>query len=300
MEQFVRAIEIWVPGKNGLVLELGSAYYGDLVDLKSTSEVMSFAYDEGLPGKTWSTGLPIVLTDFESGYFQRTDIVKKTDIVCGISLPIYCGEFLQAVVVLFCGGGQGVAGAMEVWHNANGSNNELKLLDGYYGVLDKFEWISRRLSILKGRGLPGIAWDQGRPIIINDLGHSTSFLRASHAADVGITTGLAIPFSSHKSDIQVLTLLSMKGTPIAKRFEIWMMDDVDNILKYDSGECYLGTDLGKKYAGQGIKKGEGPLGEAWLTGRPLVVTINPEEGNVIVVLPVSKNGELKSMVCLML
>ncbi len=300
MQQFIKAIEIWVPDNSGLVLELSSSYYGDLEDFKSTSQAMRFQYDQGLPGKTWASGKPIVMTDFDNDYFQRASEAKLAGIVCGISVPIFCGEFLHAVVVLFCGGGRDVIGAMEVWHNANGSNSELKLADGYYGELERFGWVSRRLTMMRGRGLPGSAWMQDKPVIIDDLGRSNTFLRSRNAAEVGITTGLAIPFSYMESDVQILTFLSAKGTPIARCFEIWTPDSNENVLRFDSGYCQIDTDLEQKYASSAIKKGEGPLGHAWLSGRPLVAGPESEDGNAMIVLPVIKGCTLNSIVTLVL
>ncbi len=300
MEQIVKAIEIWVPGARQPVLELGSAYYGDVGDFKRTGEAITFAYDQGLPGKTWASGRPIILPDIRSTDFQRTEAAMKANIVSGIALPFYSGEFLQAVAVLFFGGGRDVVGAMELWQTVRDSDTELRLVDGYYGDLDKFEWVSRRLTMKRGRGLPGSAWELGKPLIIEDLGQSGTFLRASHAEAAGITTGLAIPFDYTEPEVQILTLLSAKGTPIARRFEIWMPNEDRTRLQYDSGHCISGTDLALEYAGTAIIRGEGPLGQAWLTGRPSVVAIPAGEGQALIVLPIIKDASLASMVCLVL
>lgn len=297
VQQFIKAIEIWVPGTGSHDLELASASYSDLEAFKTTSENMRFAYDEGLPGKTWSTGKPIVLTDFSKSYFQRAEAAERARIECGLSFPVFCGDFLQAVVVLFCGGGANVVGAMEVWHNT--TDSELELVDGYYGEMERFEWLSRRLSIMKGRGLPGSAWEEGKPVIIDDIGNSNSFLRASNAAKEGITTGLAIPFKLDVG-VQVLVFLSAKGTPIARRFEIWLPDADNGSLHFDAGQGVAGRDLAAKYAGTSIKKGEGLLGQCWLTGRPTVAPIEDEDGDVIVVIPVIDQGSLNSIVSLVL
>ena len=139
MQQFVKAIEIWVPSSTrGMSLVLGSSYYGDLEEFKKASEAMVFDFDHGLPGKTWAQGEPIVLTDLTANYFQRAEAATQAGIFCGISIPVFCGEFLQAVVILFCGGGKDSVGALELWENNNGSNSELKLVDGYYGELERF------------------------------------------------------------------------------------------------------------------------------------------------------------------
>lgn len=301
MKPFVAAVEIWVPNAQGQTLVLSSAFYGDLEEFESASAGMSFAYDEGLPGKTWADGGPIVLTDFDYSYFQRAEAAKRAGIVCGVSLPIYAGEFLHAVVVLFCAGGPEVVGAMEVWHNVNGNDSQLKLADGYYGDLERFEWISRRLTIMRGRGLPGGAWQQGRPIIIDDIGRANTFLRARNAAELGITIGLAIPFSYSESEITILNFLSAKDTPIARRFEIWMVDPNEKCMAFDSGQCSTGTDLASNYADTRIRKGEGPLGEVWLTGRPVVTDVDDRAlGDAMLVLPVIDRGSLNSVVCMVM
>lgn len=189
---------------------------------------------------------------------------------------------------------------MEVWQNVHGSDSELKLADGYYGELDRFEWVSRRLSIMRGRGLPGSAWERGMPVVIDDLSRSNTFLRARNAAQAGITTGLAIPFNHMNSDVHILTLLSAKGSPIARRFEIWTRDEQKQVLRFDSGHCSAATDLAQHYAQAEIRKGEGPIGEAWLTGRPLVANGAHEDSDVVIVLPVFNGCQLNALVTLAL
>jgi hypothetical protein len=300
LDQFVKAIEIWVPSGTKNDLELSSSFYGKLKLFRETSEKMSFSYAEGLPGKTWESGKPVVLKEFTNSDFQRTEIARQAGITCGISLPIYCGDFLLGVVVIFCGEGHGMAGAVEVWNNEGQHPNELKLVDGYYGELERFEWVSRRLTIMRGRGLPGSAWDKNLPVIINNLGESSTFLRATHAAEAGITTGFAIPFNAPDNSVNILTLLSAKGTPIARRFEIWKVDHEKNVLYFDSGHCSSGSDLKAKHKDNRIKKGEGPLGTSWLTGRPLVTETALADHQALVIFPVIQDCKLTAMGCMWL
>ena len=37
---------------------------------------MRFGFDEGLPGKAWAAGHPIILKEFENSYFKRTEAAK--------------------------------------------------------------------------------------------------------------------------------------------------------------------------------------------------------------------------------
>ncbi|MGZ8162404.1 MAG: hypothetical protein ACXWTT_06005 [Methylobacter sp.] len=62
MKTFIKVTEIWIPNKDRIKLEFGSGVYGELTDFKAASEQQQFAYNEGLPGRAWAAGRPIVLT----------------------------------------------------------------------------------------------------------------------------------------------------------------------------------------------------------------------------------------------
>ena len=300
MGQFVKAVEVWIPGIRELRLELGSAYYGELENFRHASEGMTFGLGEGLPGKTWEKGRPVILKDLHDPLFQRTEAADRAGLACAVALPVFCGEFLQAVVVMYCGS-ETATGALEVWHNPQQSDFELRLEDGYFGDLDRFEWITRKLTIMRGRGLPGQAWSDAAPVIIENLGESTAFLRASKAAEVGMTTGLAIPLSLREEDVQIFTLLSAKGTPIANRFEIWKPDSTRQSLEFVAGTAISGENLMQRYSGQnGLKGGESALGQAWVTGRPAIHVGDFGDGAAFFALPVINQGELAAVVGLVL
>jgi len=302
MQFFIKAAEVWLPDADELTLKLSSRYYGEYEELASASSQLTFAFGEGLPGQTWAQQRPLVWTELGDALFQRAAAAEKAGIACALSIPIYAGDFLQAVVVLFCGRGSDVTGAVEVWSQSEDSATALKLAEGYYGDLERFEWISRRLSVSRGRGLPGVAWETDSPFVVDDLARSNNFLRARNAAESGITTGLAVPLSNPGKDPQILTFLSAKGTPIARRFEIWRSTGEQGVLEFQTGSCESGTDLDSKYRGQRITRGEGPLGTMALTGRPVIASV--DGGNAIVgkewmlALPVIVGGRLASIVVL--
>ena len=300
MGQFVKAIEVWVPGLHELRLELGSAYYGSLEGFRGASEGMTFGLGEGLPGKTWEKGRPTILKDLHDPLFLRTEAADQAGLACAVAMPVFCGEFLQAVVVLFCGS-ETATGALEVWHNPQQSDFELRLEDGYFGELERFEWITRNLTIMRGRGLPGKAWADAAPVMIENLGESSAFLRASKAAEVGMTTGLAIPLSLREDNVQIFTLLSAKGTPIANRFEVWKPDEKRSSLSFVAGAAVSGEDLAQRYAAQaGCAAGEGALGQAWVTGRPAIHLGDFGDGEAYFALPVIHQGELAAVVGMVL
>jgi hypothetical protein len=68
----------------------------------------------------------------------------------------------------------------------------------------------------------------------------------------------------------VLSLLSARRTPIAKRFEIWKPDASADALVFQSGYCSSGCDLDVAFAGLTIHRGEGTIGRAWASGLPAV------------------------------
>lgn len=300
MNQFIRAAEVWTPDNKGGGLELSSYFYGNSEEFAKTSLEMTFAFDEGLPGKTWSGRKAIVMTDLSDKTFKRAEVAKLSGISCAISIPVFCGEFLRAVLVLFCGYSDEVQGAVEIWHNQQGSSNELQLLNGFYGTLDEFEWISRRLTIMRGRGLPGVAWDEESPVIMEDLASTSSFLRAKHAAKAGITTGLSIPFFETRNKVEVLTLLSAQGASLAKSFEIWMPDSESDTIKYDQGFSFVGENLAETYQGLSFAQGEESRGYCWQTGLPVISISKENENEALVNLPVTSRGLLKAIVSIKL
>jgi hypothetical protein len=85
-------------------------------------------------------------------------------LTCGVALPVFAGEFLMAVMVLFCGDDEKHVGAIELWHNDPEVSHEMGLVDGYYGTADMFEFNSRHTKFPAGFGLPGRAWKAGMPL----------------------------------------------------------------------------------------------------------------------------------------
>jgi len=303
MKTFIKVTEIWIPDKERTRLEFGSGLYGGLIDFKADSEQQKFAYNEGLPGKAWAAGHPIVLTKFEHSCFKRTAAAKKAGLTCGIAIPVFSGDFLMAVVVFLCGDDEDHAGAIEVWCNSPASDNALNVMDGYYGTLQHFEAISRQISMPKGQGLAGLAWETGMPILIDDISRADLFIRASDAQQAGISMGIGIPVSDSPEQSYIMTFLSAKATPIAKRIQIWIPDPQGKQLICQQGYSKNSNDLAKIFETIAVNKGEGALGRVWLTGMPVITgdhepDYNPELDNLssMLAIPVIENGRLKAIV----
>ena len=105
---------------------------------------------EVITGKAWAQRHPVVLCDLQNSYFVRREAAANAGLTCGVALPIFAGDVLVAVVVLFCGDDEKHVGAIELWHNDPETSLEMSLVDGYFGDAEGFEWISRHTSFRPG------------------------------------------------------------------------------------------------------------------------------------------------------
>lgn len=266
---FVRVAEVWVPTPDGTQLSLAYGQYGSLASFASESSDTKFARGEGLPGRAWELGHPIVFHELKRPMFVREEAAREAGLTCGVAIPIVKGDATKAVLVLFCGDDAEHIGAIEIWH-APQTSSDLKLFDGYFGTATKFEFQSKHISFRKGFGLPGLTWQSDAPIIMGDLGNTKRFLRKDSADQAGITRGLGIPLQSQDGDTWILALLSALGTPIADRFEVWRATDDGRSLVFENGLCESGSDLGKTYAAVEIPAGDTTIGRALRDGVPAI------------------------------
>jgi hypothetical protein len=272
---------------------------------------MCFGRGEGLPGQAWEEARPIVLRQFEGSTFRRTKAAQAEGLTCGIAMPIFAGDFLSAVLLIFCGDDEAHAGAIELWSNDPTTSKDMTLADGYYGsTADTFEFISRRTAFRKGHGLPGMAWESGLPVFIEDLGKGAGFLRADSAVKVGINRGFAIPCSTPGDTEYVMAFLSALATPIVRRFETWLPvghGDATRLLR-SGGFCEaLGT-VGEAASADAVAPGQGCLGRAFITGVPALSDAAASEPGAVgaaahaaglaslVALPVLRAGRLVAVV----
>ncbi|MFD2175874.1 GAF domain-containing protein [Rhodobacter lacus] len=239
---FIGVSEVWVPEGDRLVHAGGA--YGAMGAFEEASRRVSFGRGEGLPGKAWAEARPVVLKGFDGSYFQRTEAAKAAGLTSAVALPVFAGETLKAVLVVLCGDDETTTGAIEVWAEHDGL---LLLDDGYYGAAKHFEWVSQHTHFPKGQGLPGGVWAAQTPMLFRDLGSGYRFIRSESAGAAGLTTGLGLPVPVPGGRAYVATLLSARGTPIARRFEIW-----------DAREARLGKEGGAVLT-DGLCEREGPL-----------------------------------------
>jgi hypothetical protein len=303
---FIQVVEIWTPTADLKKLTLVDGLFNGNENFQRQSQKRCFSYNEGLPGKAWSSARPQIIRNIAFSFLRRKEEAIKAGLNSAIAIPIFTGEFLQAVVVFLCGEDEDHSGAIELWGTNTKSRTKLSLLDGYYGNLKTFEWVSKQLMFSKGSGLPGNVWNSLMPEIISELGNSTSFERAKNAKEANITTGLGIPIRNYLGEEYVLTFLSAMGTPIARHFEIWIPDKTNQHLilfsSHSDGEKTNNTNDTIE-----IKRGQGLLGIVWMTGCPAVshnliedgIPINedsPTGYNSALIMPINDEGKLRAIV----
>ncbi len=295
---FIAVAEVWVPREGRLVLSSGD--YGDRTAFAAASGSESFARGEGLPGKAWAEARPVVLKDFAGSYLRRAASALADGLTSALAIPVFNGTVLKAVLVVFCAGDADHMGAIEVWAEHEGA---LRLNDGYYGAAKDFEWVSQHAHFAKGTGLPGGVWASNTPMLMRDLGKGYSFIRAKSAGEAGLTTGLGLPVPVPGGATYVVTLLSAKGTPIARRFEIWdarptRVGPGGQAILID-GICAREGRLWNDETEQRVAVWQGPIGRVLGSGEPLVLgrsAVLPAGYDQMVALPIHQGGVLSHIV----
>jgi hypothetical protein len=237
MKTLFQVVEVWVPDSEGLLLEMADGLHCNALDFGRASRPLCFGRGEGLPGRVWDEGRPIVLKDLQNSYFRRATAAKSAGLTCAVGVPVYAGGTLKAVLLFFCRGDSADIGAIELWRSDAHTATDLALVDGYYGATPAaFEAMSRQTVIGRGAGLPALAAQRERAVFMDDLG-SAEFLRSDAAAAVGICNGLAIPCPVPGKDTYVMSFLAGPSAPIASRIEIWALDGAGPSLRRVFGFC---------------------------------------------------------------
>ena len=283
---------------------LTGGQYGDMTRFSEVSQSKRFTYDRGLPGKCWAKRRPLLLKT-NSPEFERREAAQAAGITTAIAWPTFAGDYLLGVTVFLCGGDEESLGALEIWHCDSNESYDMRLVDGYFGQMKRFELVSKVTAFRKGTGLVGEAWQAGLPVMQTDLGRSHRFIRSEGAAEAGLTTGLAIPMTLGDNHDFVLSFLSARATPIARQFEVWLPGPTGTTLTFDSGYSEAGIDLTNRYRELKLSIHDGMLGRALLTGVPNVTNElreTPAQGleylSSATVLPVLEKGRAKALVAI--
>lgn len=94
-----RAFEVWLP--HGQELALAAAHYSTgLEEFAISSRETTFRNGEGLPGRAFSSGLPVVFDHLQSPGFTRYAAAARAGLEVGLAWPIADDFGVRAVVCL--------------------------------------------------------------------------------------------------------------------------------------------------------------------------------------------------------
>jgi len=248
-----------------MLLELAGGLFDAAPSFGVASRTMCFGRAEGLPGRAWDEGRPVLLHRLEGPVFRRAQAARAAGLTCAVAVPVFAAGNLTSVVVLLCGDDEGDIGAIELWHNDPRLTGDLTLAEGYFGATaPDLEALTRDGSLPRGAGAPGLAWQREAAVLIDNVATSPQFLRAQTAAHAGIVRALALPCSVRVNETWVLSLLSSATRPIARRIESWLPSELRTHLRRAHGHCEV---LGRIAAnGHGPDGTASPIEAAWLTG----------------------------------
>ena len=229
---------------------------------------------EGLPGRAWDEGCPILIPRFDGTYFKRIEAARASGLTCAIALPYFVKDRISAVLVMFCGHAPHCSSALELWGADAAPRGVMTLVEGAYGVSPAFEATSRAVTFAKGVGLPGLSWESGAARFLDSLNSPDGpFVRAQQAADAGFVHGLGFPIDTIGAAHFAVTFLADAQMPIALRIERWAPDEsgtrlmrIDAYSEAQGGRTQVDASLPIMPAAPEA----GAVVDAWTTALPVI------------------------------
>jgi hypothetical protein len=272
---FIRAVEVWLPSADGTLLDHAGGIYDAAPALGFASRGLCFGRGEGLPGRAWDEGRPVLLREFEAATFRRTEAARDAGLRGAVALPFFAGGSLTSVAVLFWGAADEREGAVELWQNDPRISTDLTLADGAFGAgAAELEALTRDGSLARGAGAPGQAWQREAAVFVDDITRSRGFLRAQVAAQAGIARALAVPCSVRAHEIWVLNLLSSTRHPVARRIESWLPDEAGMHMERAFGFCEVQGRMPADGRAEPVEA-LGPVGRVLQSGAAEFVRLGP-------------------------
>jgi hypothetical protein len=83
-------MEVWNHDETLNVLRYGGGLYAQAKEFEEVTRLLQFPYAAGLPGLTWSRGIPTIMEDVgASNEFVRAEAARKSGLKRAIGVPIY-------------------------------------------------------------------------------------------------------------------------------------------------------------------------------------------------------------------
>ena len=141
---------------------------------------------------------------------------------------------------------------------------------GLFGPATRFAAATRDLCFGRGEGLPGQAWDAGRPIVLKDL-EGSYFRRAAAARAEGLTCGIAMPIYKGKDLSSVVVIFCGDDAEHAGAIELWGNDPAESKDMNLVDGYYGSTGDTFEFISRSIsfRRGNGLPGMAWERQTPV-------------------------------
>ena len=186
------AFEVWSRNHRE-ELGLTDSYYANLERFGVISQHVKFPRGSGLPGETWESHFPLLVSNLgRSKAFMRAAGAKADGLATGLGVPVMRTALeLDSVVVLLSSARTPLARAIEVW-GRDAEQDELRICQADYGSLSELADASRSLRCASGEGLAGRAWQSGAPEATESAEEFES-ARAHLLVQHGLTTAVSVP-----------------------------------------------------------------------------------------------------------
>jgi hypothetical protein len=122
----------------------------------------------------------------------------------------------------------------EIWA-PDASGLRLTLRGGSYGDLHEFRAATEGMTFLRGVGLPGRAWEEGRPVVLNHFRGGSGFVRVEAAAKAGLVAGVGFPIFHGRKCVAVCVLLFGGKESKTGVVEVWSPNGSSGQLSLVSG-----------------------------------------------------------------
>ena len=141
---------------------------------------------------------------------------------------------------------------------------------GLYGSARRFGAVSKGMCFGRGEGLPGQAWERGRPIVLKQL-EGSYFRRTQAASAEGLTSAIALPIFAGAQLKAVMVIFCGDDEGEAGAIELWRNDPAESTdLELDEGYYGDTAEVFEFISRQtSFRKGTGLPGLAWESALPV-------------------------------
>lgn len=312
MKTLIRIAEVWTPSDDGAALVLATGLFPDVPAFEAITRQMVFARGEGLPGRAWEAGHPLMLRQLVGSYFKRAAAARAMDLTCAVAVPVFQRSALRCVVVFLMGRSPSSGSAVRLWRTDSRLSQDFTLVDEHVGTnaqasapmpSPEVAWAQRRSDTSGPK-----AFERNRIGWVNARADDGSRGAAPDAVR-GIGQVLTLHCGTMACNDWVLVLQSAPGAPIALRTEVWHAHETDsNRLFRATGFCEANGALPAETEHTSHGAALGPIGKAWHTAVAQADAHLPaESGNTtlsaagitaLLALPVIVKGDVAEVLAL--